>query len=125
MSMENKEKVEALSVETAIQGNAKVDGETVPRSLFIPMDSVLDPKIEKYVRILQANGIETFESCQAGEGHCFLEPTIRFHGNQYAGWQALSIALVHAFPISELRRYWSIQDGEPVGPKWEMTLYNL
>lgn len=80
----------------------------------------LDPGIARWVDILDAHGIETFESCQAGDGHCFPEPTIRFHG-RCGGWHALEVALTHGLPIASLRRYWTILDGEPTGPSWEMT----
>lgn len=81
----------------------------------------LDAGIAAYVETLQAAGIETFESCEGGEGHCFPEPTIRFHGERPAGFAALSAAMAEALPVSDLRRVWSIEDGEPTGPSWEMT----
>ena len=80
-----------------------------------------DKGIKREVEILQAAGIETFESCQGGSGHAFYEPTVRFHGVYGEGFRALAIALQHGLKVSELRRYYSIQDGEPVGPYWEMT----
>ncbi len=55
----------------------------------------LDPGIRRYVGALAAAGVETFESCEGGEGH--------------------------AFQVTDLRRVWSIEDGEPVGPNWELT----
>lgn len=81
----------------------------------------LDDGIRAYVEVLSANGVETFESCQGGAGHAAPEPMVRFHGQRGAGWQALQVALDHALPVSELRRYWYMQDGEPCGPYWEMT----
>jgi len=83
--------------------------------------ATLDPGIARYVDILNAHGVETFESCQGGEGHCFPEPTVRFSGQKGAGWQALEVAFNHGFPVRALRRYWSIQDDEPVGPNWELV----
>jgi hypothetical protein len=81
----------------------------------------LDPHIRPIVEILASNGVETFESCQGGDGHSFYEPTVRFHGNHAEGFRALAIALQHWLRVCELRRYYSIEDGEPVGPRWEMT----
>jgi hypothetical protein len=46
-----------------------------------PVPGKLDRGIEKAVRTLQANGIETFESCEGGPRHAYPEPTIRFHGS--------------------------------------------
>jgi len=81
----------------------------------------LDQAIRPVVQILAANGVETFESCQGGQGHAFYEPTVRFHGNHAEGFRALSVALQHGLKVCELRRYYSIEDGVPVGPHWEMT----
>src|SRR5580698_8979345 len=82
---------------------------------------LIDAGIRREVRVLSENGIETTESCEGGKGHSFAEPTVRFSGGHAEGFRALGIALQHALKVAELRRYWSIQDGEPVGPYWEMT----
>ena len=37
------------------------------------------------------------------------------HGEAGAGWHALSVAMAYALPVSDLRRYWSMLDGEPTG----------
>ncbi len=81
----------------------------------------LDEGIKKYVGILRANGIETYESCEGGEGHAYPEPTIRFHGNNAEGFRALAVALNHGLPVFALRRVWNLQDLEPVGPTWEIV----
>jgi len=82
---------------------------------------LVDSGIRHEVRVLSDNGIETTESCEGGNGHSFAEPTVRFAGSHAEGFRALGIALQHGLKVAELRRYWSIQDGEPVGPYWEMT----
>ncbi|MGA7329693.1 MAG: hypothetical protein WBX25_35735 [Rhodomicrobium sp.] len=81
----------------------------------------IDHGIRHEVQILWENGIETTESCEGGSGHSFHEPTVRFRGDKAEGFRALAIALQNGLKVSELRRYWSIEDGEPVGPEWEMT----
>lgn len=81
----------------------------------------LDPGIEPIVRTLVDAGIETFESCQGGAGHAYPEPTVRFHGDRSEGFRALAVALQHGLRVLDLRRIWSIQDGEPNGPYWEIT----
>jgi hypothetical protein len=82
----------------------------------------LDAGIARYVDVLNASGIETFESCEGGGGHAFSEPTVRFYGERGEGFRALSIAVQHDLPVSELRRYWQInRAGEPEGPHWELT----
>ena len=85
--------------------------------------TTLDQGVARYVRILRENGVETYESCQGGEGHAYLEPTIRFHGQYGAGFQALQVAFDFALPVSSLRRAWQIIDGEPTGPHWEMVFW--
>jgi hypothetical protein len=87
-----------------------------------PVPGKLDKGIEKAVLRLQECGIETFESCEGGEGHAFPEPTIRFHGTPEAGWRAVGICLAYGLPILALRRVWYVLDrNEPTGPKWEIT----
>ena len=80
----------------------------------------IDAEIAPFVEALRSGGVETYESCQGGEGHSFPEPTIRFFGNVGAGFHALSVAMTHRLPVSTLRRTWRVIDGEPVGPTWEM-----
>lgn len=84
-------------------------------------DPELDPGIRDAVLILVKAGVETFASCQGGLGHPYPEPTVRFHGEFPEGFRALAVALQHDLSVSTLRRVWSIQDGEPTGPLWELT----
>jgi hypothetical protein len=82
----------------------------------------LDPGIAPYVDLLDAAGIETFESCEGTEGHGFLEPTVRFYGDNSEGFRALAVAVQRELPVAELRRYWQVsRAGEPEGPHWELT----
>lgn len=83
----------------------------------------LDPGIRDAVLLLREDGVETFESCQGGPGHSFLEPTIRFHGGQAEGFRALGVAMANGLDVYDLRRVWHVVDGEPTGPDWEMTFY--
>ena len=39
-------------------------------------NGVLDPGIAQFVKTLQQHGIETFESCEGGEGHASPVPMI-------------------------------------------------
>ena len=84
-------------------------------------ESPLDPGIVEAVRVLREAGVETYESCEGGEGHSYPEPTVRFYGGRYAGWQALAAAQIARLPVWALRRFWSVEDGEPVGPHWEIV----
>jgi hypothetical protein len=84
----------------------------------------LDKGIAREVKILFENGIEMTESCEGGQGHPFPEPTIRFAGGHAEGFRALGVALQNGLKVTELRRVWTVQDGEPFGPQWEMTFYH-
>lgn len=64
----------------------------------------VDPGIKHEVAILGNAGVETFESCEGGEGHAFYEPTVRFHGHYGAGFKAFGIASENGLRVSELRR---------------------
>jgi hypothetical protein len=86
-------------------------------------DSPLDAGVKYYVEVLAAAGIETYESCEGGPGHAYPEPTIRFHGDHTEGFRALAVALQNGLPVSSLRRIWTVQDLEPVGPTWEIVFY--
>lgn len=88
-------------------------------------DPPLDEGIKEAVKILADNDIETYESCQGGKGHAYFEPTVRFHGGRDEGFKALSIVLANRLKPSKLSRIWTIQDGEPCGPNWEMTFNYL
>jgi hypothetical protein len=85
----------------------------------------LDAGIAKAVVTLRLGGIETFESCQGGEGHAFPEPTIRFHGDRSEGFRALAVALRAGLPVADLRRTWRVEEDEPTGPVWEMTFWKM
>lgn len=50
----------------------------------VPFDA-LDDGIREAVRVLTTAGVDTFESCQGGQGHAYLEPTIRFTGGARRG----------------------------------------
>ena len=84
-------------------------------------DPPLDPAIRDAVATLRAEGVETFESCEGGPGHAYPEPTVRFHGDQAEGMRALAVALRAGLRIEALRRLWTVIDGEPCGPYWEIT----
>ena len=84
-------------------------------------DLPLDQGISYAVKVLRDGGVETFESCEGGDGHAFPVPTVRFHGNQAAGFMAVACAIDRGLPVAELRRFWRVIDGELEGPHWEIT----
>lgn len=87
----------------------------------VPYES-LDDGIREAVRTLAEAGVETFESCQGGDGHAFPEPTVRFHGETSEGFRALAVAFKYGLNVLSLRRAWTIEDGEPTGPCWELVI---
>jgi len=91
-------------------------------SALVSPETPLDPGIADAVQTLAACGVETFESCEGGEGHAYPEPTIRFHGHRSEGFKALAVAIERGLPVHTLRRIWTIDDGEPTGPYWELVL---
>lgn len=84
--------------------------------------SSLDTGIAVFVeRLNDEYNVETFESCEGGVGHSYPEPTVAFHGGNSEGFRVLAAALQIGLPVAELRRVWRVEDGEPVGPRWQMT----
>lgn len=81
----------------------------------------LDSGIAAAVVILLEHGVETYESCEGGDDHPYLEPTVRFHGKQRDGIRALGIALASGLPVATLSRIWPVDDKEPTGPYWALT----
>lgn len=86
-------------------------------------DPPLDPGIAEYVVSLNEEGVDTYESCEGGPGHSYAEPTIRFHGDQAEGFRVMAIAQRKRLPIKAVRRIWTVEDGEPHGPFWELVLW--
>jgi hypothetical protein len=66
-------------------------------------------------------GVETFESCQGGEGHAFPEPPIKFEGEGSEGYRAVAASLAFGLLVWRLRRVWAVLEGTLHGPWWEMT----
>ena len=81
----------------------------------------LDPGIAHIVKILQAAGVHTYESCQGGPGHTYQHPTVRFYGSTGEGWRALGVCMDHGLPVMNLQRSWDHDDGEPAGPYWQIV----
>jgi hypothetical protein len=88
----------------------------------VEYDPPLDPGIADAVLALNEAGVETFESCGGDPGHAYPEPTVRFHGDKAEGFRALAAAMSAGLPVKGLRRVWPVNDGEPTGPWWEITL---
>jgi hypothetical protein len=93
-------------------------------SAFAPaVDLPLDPGIRDAVLILRRAGVETFESCEGGAGHAFDVPTIRFHGNAWAGHKAFAVAMEHDLPVRRIQRAYAVVGTELEGPIWEIVFH--
>jgi hypothetical protein len=84
-------------------------------------DPPLDAGIKRIVETLYKANVETFESCEGGDGHAYLEPTVRFHGDRSEGYRAFAIAIQSGLGVRELRRVYTVSGSELEGPWWEMT----
>lgn len=95
-----------------------------PASLeaFAPeVDLPIDPGIREAVLILRRGGVETFESCEGGEGHAFDAPTIKFHGDSWAGYKAFAVAMENGLSVCRLQRAYGVINGQLEGPWWEIV----
>jgi hypothetical protein len=93
-----------------------------PLEAFAPVvDMELDAGIRRAVLVLCANGVETFESCEGGEGHAFPDPTVRFWGGTWAGYKAFAIAMEHGLPVLHLRYCFTAVNGHLETPCWELV----
>ena len=91
-------------------------------SRFAPaVDMELDPGIRRAVVALRSAGVETFESCEGGPGHAMPDPTIKFHGGDWAGYRAFAAAMEFGLPVLHLRRVHGVVNGHLEGPWWELT----
>jgi hypothetical protein len=86
-------------------------------------DMPLDPGIRHAVLVLRQAGIETFESCEGGEGHSSPEPMVRFHGSAWAGYRAFAAAMENGLPVARLQRVWHAAEQQLTGPTWEIVFY--
>ena len=85
----------------------------------------LEPGIATAVIALNEAGIETFTSCEGGEGHPFPEPTVRFYGDKKTAEWAIIVVTALGLPLHEARFTRAYLDGEPTtgGPFWELVFW--
>ena len=56
------------------------------------------------------HGFKTFESCQGGKGHCYAEPTVRFHGSEFDLIRAYEICQAYNMVVLEAKRVYRKED---------------
>lgn len=89
---------------------------------FAPnVDLALDSGIRRAVLVLRRAGVETFESCDGSHGHAFTVPTVKFHGNAWAGYKAFAVAMENGLPAARIQMVWDEVDRQLQGPWWEIT----
>lgn len=91
------------------------------KSHGLELDMPLDEGIAQIVHILRADGIETIESCQGGDGHPFHVPTVRVCGGPGEGFRTYGVAVRAGLKPRSLSRIWTVDDGELTGPYWDIT----
>lgn len=102
---------------------ARLHAEASPYSRKAGGALPLDRWISYAVKVLRDAGINTYQSCQGGRGHASPDATVRFCGHRTEGFRAVAAAMDAGLPVFELRRFWSITDGELDGPSWEIVFY--
>lgn len=71
---------------------------------MIELPSNIDKRILPAVQVLNEHGFKTFESCEGGHGHAFIEPTVRFIGSELDLIRAYEICKLYDLPVYEVRR---------------------
>ena len=90
----------------------------------VPWDDI-DPEIVAALHALADYEIDTFSSCQGGEGHTCTMPEILFLGDDAAGLYAVWLLEAAGFRVWELSRHWDLDFGLPRAPFWRVTLRSL
>lgn len=84
----------------------------------------LDDGIRFPVRVLHAQGIETGQSCEGGDGHAYDRPTIDLLGyTPGAGFAAFAALTAYGLRVRDIAVLWSA-DKDILGENfWRITLW--
>lgn len=85
----------------------------------------VDPEIAAALHALADYEIDTFSSCQGGDGHTCLMPEILFHGDENAGLYAVWLLEAGGFRVWDLSRHWDLDHGLPRVPFWRVRMRSL
>lgn len=82
----------------------------------------LDAGIRFAVKVLHAQGIDTGQSCEGGEGHSYDRPSIDIDEGITAGFAAFHALMQYGLAVHSLAWHYPIHDGVPAGPFWRIEL---
>jgi len=84
--------------------------------------ATLDPGIRFAVKVLHAAGLETCQSCQGGDGHCYDRPSIDMVAgpDDAGGFAALAALAGYRLPVTQVSIVWNIQNHLPYEKLWRI-----
>lgn len=85
----------------------------------------LEPGIAPVVYMLREWGIDTFYSCEGGEGHSCRTPTVLFKGDEHHAFQAIALVNRFGYRVLELQKVWLFSGLELHAmprPTWRLSL---
>jgi hypothetical protein len=110
------------------EARLKLDAFSAPVRSLVEADefyAALDPGIAFAVRVLHANGYETCQSCQGGEGHSYNHPTVdmRARADDAEGFGALRALTDYGIEVRQLSLVWPTKNGLPYEKLWRIELW--
>jgi hypothetical protein len=81
----------------------------------------LDVGIRFAVRVLHAAGISTCQSCQGGEGHAYVYPSIDM--TEARAFEAMAVLERYGIRVRDVSSIWRVEGGVPGEHIWRITLY--
>jgi len=85
----------------------------------------IDAGIRFAVRVLHADGIETCQSCEGGQGHAYEEPSIDLRADgphRASGFRALSALADYGLHVRRVELVWDVVDDLPTERIWRIVL---
>lgn len=96
----------------------------IPLRTFVWDDySGIDRGIRFAVRVLHAEGVETCQSCEGGEGHAYHRPAVDLPAGagDSAGFEAVAALIAHGLPVFRVSQVWNLDGlGRPFETIWRI-----
>ncbi len=85
----------------------------------------IDKGIRFAVRVLNAKGIDTQQSCQGGKGHAYNQPSVDIPAtdDDAKGFAALSALRDYGLPVQEVSIIWPVSGSLPTEKFWRVTFF--